>query len=46
MNKEWHEKNLFPEKATDAEKEAWRVEHKKNCNCGRKLLPYRRIARD
>jgi hypothetical protein len=46
VNKEWHVNNPFPKVATEEEKEAWRAEHKQNCNCGRQLLPYRNTTRD
>jgi hypothetical protein len=33
INKEWHEKNKMPKKATLKEKIRWHEDHEKNCNC-------------
>jgi hypothetical protein len=36
MNKDWHLKNKFPKDGTEVDKNEWRLEHRKNCSCGRK----------
>jgi hypothetical protein len=36
LNKEWHLKNKFPKKGTEEEKNQWRKEHRKHCECGKK----------
>jgi hypothetical protein len=33
LNKEWHLKNKFPKNGTEEEKNKWRKEHRKNCDC-------------
>jgi len=33
MNKEWHEKNRMPKKATFEERVNWHLAHQKNCKC-------------
>jgi hypothetical protein len=36
MNREWHLKNKFPKEGTEDEKNVWRTEHNKNCECGKR----------
>jgi len=33
MNVEWHKKHKLPKKGSEDEKNEWRKEHKKNCDC-------------
>ena len=33
INKEWHEKNKMPEKATEEQRIEWHLEHVKYCAC-------------
>jgi hypothetical protein len=33
INKEWHEQNRMPPKATLEQKMQWHLEHSKNCDC-------------
>ena len=34
LNKEWHLAHPFPREKGEDEKNIWRVEHRKNCECG------------
>jgi hypothetical protein len=34
FNREWHLKNKFPKEGSEEEKNSWRKNHKKNCDCG------------
>jgi hypothetical protein len=36
LNKKWHLKHKFPNKETEEEKDEWRTEHRKNCDCGKR----------
>jgi len=43
MNKDWHERNKMPPKATLEQRIKWHGEHKKHCACReapKSLLPY------
>jgi len=33
INKDWHENNKMPPKASDDERIKWHIEHTKNCPC-------------
>jgi hypothetical protein len=33
MNREWHEQNKMPAKATTKERIEWHLAHAKNCSC-------------
>jgi hypothetical protein len=33
MNTEWHRKNKMPTKATEKERLAWHLEHRRECGC-------------
>jgi hypothetical protein len=33
INKEWHEKNKMPKKATFEQRVKWHLEHAKHCQC-------------
>jgi hypothetical protein len=36
MDKEWHLKNKFPKDGSEQEKNKWRSEHSRVCDCGKR----------
>ena len=43
MNRDWHQEHKMPDRATEAERIAWHLDHARNCGC--RPIPKQMIQR-